>query len=79
MSLAGLKAIAMLIARCCMLNILGVTLSEVANDMLVDTLVERQARMHVKSLTNTLAKKKKPALLDTLVTRLLEVEVKKSY
>ena len=49
MSLAGLKAIAMLIARCCMLNILGVTLSEVANDMLVDTLVERQARMHVKS------------------------------
>ena len=78
MSLAGLKAIAMLIARCCMLNILGVTLFEVANDMLVDTLVERQARMHVKSLTNTLAKKKKPALLDTLVTRLLEVEVKKS-
>ena len=54
----------MLNARGCMLNILGVTLSDVENDMLVDTLDERQARMHVKLLTNTLAKKKKPALLD---------------
>ena len=33
-----------------MLNILGDTLSEVKIDMLVDTLVERQARMQIKSL-----------------------------
>ena len=33
-----------------MLNILGGTLSEVEIDMLVDTLVERQARMQIKSL-----------------------------
>ena len=33
-----------------MLNILGDTLSEVEIDMLVDTLVERQARMQIKSL-----------------------------
>ena len=37
-------------AGCCMLNILGDTLSEVEIDMLVDTLVERQARMQIKSL-----------------------------
>ena len=68
----------MLNAIGCMLNKLGVTLSDVENDMLVDTLDERQARMHVKLLTNTLAKKKKPALLDKLVARLSEVKVKKS-
>ena len=33
-----------------MLNILSDTLSEVEIDMLVDTLVERQARMQIKSL-----------------------------
>ena len=33
-----------------MLSILGDTLSEVEIDMLVDTLVERQARMQIKSL-----------------------------
>ena len=49
-SLAELKAMAMLNAKCRMLNILGHTLSEVEIDTLVDTLVERQARIQVKSL-----------------------------
>ena len=44
---------AMLNAKCLMLNILGDTLSEVEIDTLVDTLVERQARVVVKSLENT--------------------------
>ena len=72
-SLAKLKAMAMLNAKCRMLNILGHTLSEVEIDTLVDTLVERQARMQVKSLKNTLEKKAKEVLLDTLAAWLSEV------
>ena len=56
-----------------MLNILRHTLSEVEIDTLVDTLVERQARMQVKSLKNTLEKKAKEVLLDTLAAWLSEV------
>ena len=56
----------MLNAKCLMLNILGDTLSEVEIDTLVDTLVERQARVVVKSLENTHEKTKKEMLLDTL-------------
>ena len=63
----------MLDAACCKVNVLGDTLSEVEIDTLVDTLVERQATMQVKSLENTLAKRKKAAPLDTLVARLSEV------
>ena len=44
-----------------MLNIRGETLSEVEMYTLVDTLVERQAKMQVKSLKNPLAKSKKAA------------------
>ena len=60
-----LKAIGMLNAKFLMLNIFGDTLSEVEIDTLVDTLVERKARMEVKSLKNTLEKKAKQQLLDT--------------
>ena len=60
-------------ALCCMLNIFGETLSEVEIDTLDETLVERQARMQVGSLENTLAKTEKSALLDKLVARLLGV------
>ena len=56
-----------------MLKILGETLSVVEIDTLVDTLVERQARMKVKSLKNILAKMERAALLDTLVARVSEV------
>ena len=56
-----------------MLNIIDETLSEVEIDRLDETLVTRQARIQVGSLENTLAKKEKLALLDTLVARLLEV------
>ena len=59
----------MLGAGCCMLNRRGDTLSEVE----MYTLVEREARMQVKSLKNTLAKKKKAALLDIMVARLSDV------
>ena len=48
-------------------------------DTLVDTLVERTARMQVKSFKNTVAKRDKAALLDTLVARLSEVKVEKSH
>ena len=51
----------MLGGGCCMLNIRGETLSEVEMCTLVDTLVERQAKMQVKSLKNPLAKSKKAA------------------
>ena len=64
-SLPELKAIGMLNAKFLMLNIFGDTLSEVEIDTLVDTLVERKARMEVKSLKNTLEKKAKQQLLDT--------------
>ena len=60
-----LKAMGMLNAKFLMLNIFGDTLSEVEIDTLVDTLVERKARMEVKSLKNTLEKKAKQQLLDT--------------
>ena len=60
-----LKAIGMLNAKFLMLNIFGDTLSEVEIDTLVDTLVERKARMEVKSVKNTLEKKAKQQLLDT--------------
>ena len=53
-----LKAMGMLNAKRGMVNIFGDTLSEVEIDTLVDTLVEKQARMQVKSLKNTLTKKK---------------------
>ena len=71
-SLAQLKAMAMLNAKCRMLNIVGNTLSEVEIATLVDTLVDRQARMQVKSLINTLEKKAKEVLLDTLAAWLSE-------
>ena len=60
-----LKAMGMLNAKRGMVNIFGDTLSEVEIDTLVDTLVERKARMEVKSLKNTLEKKAKQQLLDT--------------
>ena len=60
-----LKAMGMLNAKGGMVNIFGDTLSEVEIDTLVDTLVERKARMEVKSLKNTLEKKAKQQLLDT--------------
>ena len=60
-SLAGQKGMAMLGGGSCMLNIRGETLSEVEMYTLVDTLVERQAKMQVKSLKNPLAKSKKAA------------------
>ena len=63
----------MLNARSCVLTKLGETLSEVDIDTLVDTLVERQARMQIKSLENTQAKKEKAALLDKLAARVSEV------
>ena len=44
---------------------------------LVHTLVERKAIMQVKSVKNTLAKREKAVLLDTLVARLSEVKVEK--
>ena len=37
---------------------------------LVDTLVERKEIMQVKSVKNTLARREKAVLLDTLVARL---------
>ena len=64
-SLPELKAMGMLNAKRGMVNIFGDTLSEVEIDTLVDTLVERKARMEVKSLKNTLEKKAKQQLLDT--------------
>ena len=72
-SLAELKAMAMLNAKCRMLNILGDTLSEVEIATLVDTMVERQARMQVKSLKNTLEKQAKEVLPETLAAWLSEV------
>ena len=63
----------MLNAKSLMLNILGDTLSEVKFDMMVDTVVERQARVVVNSLELTLVKKKKEVLLDTLAAWLSEV------
>ena len=42
-------------------------------DTLVDTLIERKARMQVKSLKNTLKKKKKQVLLNTQAAWLSEV------
>ena len=42
-------------------------------DTLVDTLIERKARMQVKSLKNTLTKKKKQVLLNTQAAWLSEV------
>ena len=71
--MAELKAMAMLNAKSLMLNILGDTLSEVKFDMMVDTVVERQARVVVNSLELTLVKKKKEVLLDTLAAWLSEV------
>ena len=47
-----------------MLIILGDTLFEVEIDRLVDTLLETEARMQIKSLEKTLAKKEKAALLE---------------
>ena len=44
---------------------------------LVHTLVERKAIMQVKSVKNTLAKREKAVLPDTLVARLSEVKVEK--
>ena len=64
---------AMLDAKCCMLNILGDTLSEVEIDTLVDTLVEEQARLEVKSLENRLIKREEEAFLDRLPARISEV------
>ena len=43
----------MLNAKCRRLKILGDTLSEVEIDTMVDTLVERQVILQVKSLKNT--------------------------
>ena len=63
----------MLDSGCCMLNVLV----EVEIDTLVHTLVERQAKMQVKSLKNTLSKRKKAELLDTLVARLSVALVEK--
>ena len=63
----------MLNAKSLMLNILGDTLSEVKFDTMVDTVVERQARVVVNSLELTLVKKKKEVLLDTLAAWLSEV------
>ena len=64
--LAKLKAIAMLDAARCMLNILGDNMSAVEIHTLVDTLVKRQAKLEVKSLKNTRTKRVKEKLLDTL-------------
>jgi len=64
---------AMLDAKCCMLNILGDTLCKVEIDTLVNILVERQHVVQVKSLENTLAKREKEALLQTLAARVSEV------
>ena len=72
-----LKAMGMLNAKRGMVNIFGDTLSEVEIDTLVDTLVEKQARMQVKSLKNTLEKKAKQELLDTLAAWLSGVRVAK--
>ena len=63
----------MLNAKSLMLNILGDTLSEVKFDMMVDTVVERQARVVVNSLELTLVEEKKEVLLDTLAAWLSEV------
>lgn len=49
------------------------TLSEVKFDMMVDTVVERQARVVVNSLELTLVEEKKEVLLDTLAAWLSEV------
>ena len=68
-----LKAMGMLNAKRGMVNIFGDTLSEVEIDTLVDTLVEKQARMLVKSLKNTLTKKKKQVPLNTQAAWLSEV------
>ena len=68
-----LKAMGMLNAKRGMVNIFGDTLSEVEIDTLVDTLVEKQARMQVKSLKNTLTKKKKQVPLNTQAAWLSEV------
>ena len=72
-----LKAMVMLNAKCRMLNIIGDPLPEVEIDTLVDTLVERQTRIQVKSIKNTLEKKAKQDLLDTLAPWLSEVRVAK--
>ena len=63
----------MLNAKSLMLNILGDTLSEVKFDTMVDTVVERQARVVVNSLELTLVEEKKEVLLDTLAAWLSEV------
>ena len=57
----------------CMLKILCDTLSYVDIDMLVNTLVKRDANVELKSLENTLVKTKKEAPHDNLATRLSEV------
>ena len=49
----------MLNAKCRRLKILGDTLSELEIDTMVDTLVERQPRLQVKSLKNTVEEKRK--------------------
>ena len=49
----------MLNAKCRRLKILGDTLSEVEIDTMVDTLVERQVILQVKSLKNTVEGKRK--------------------
>ena len=72
-----LKAMVMLNAKCRMLNIIGDPLPEVEIDTLVDTLVERQARIQVKSIKNTLEKNAKQQLLDTLAAWLSEVRAAK--
>ena len=52
----------MLNAKCRRLKILGDTLSEVEIDTMVDTqLVERQPRLQVKSLKNTVEEKRRGA------------------
>ena len=52
---------AMLNAKCRRLKILGDTLSEVEIDTMVDTLVERQPRLQIKSLKNTVEEKRRGA------------------
>ena len=53
-----LKDMVMLNAKCRMLNIIGDPLPEVEIDTLVDTLVERQTRIQVKSIKTHLRKKR---------------------